>query len=83
MVVKIRISYEEAKAAVFYTLFRCRPCLKRTIQPCRSIGMLCISSAPGEGYFAGHDSLAFGAEEKGRSVTSPKSTLGRLRVLLA
>ena len=61
---------EGAKAAVFHPVFRFRSCLKRAIQPCRSIGMLCISAAPDGGDLGGYDSLASGAEKKGRSVTS-------------
>ena len=60
---------EGAEAAVFHPIFRFRSCLKRPLQPCCCVGTLCISAAPGGGDFAGHDCLAFGAEEKGRSVT--------------
>ena len=57
---------EGAKAAVLHPLFRCRPCLKRLLQPCRSIGMLCVSAAPRGGDLAGHDSLA--SESKGNVI---------------
>ena len=61
---------EGSKAVVLHPIFHFRSCLKRPLQPCCCVGTLCISAAPGGGDFAGHDSLAFGAEEKGRSVTS-------------
>ena len=61
---------EGPKAVVFHPVFRFRSCLKRAIQPCRSNEMLCISAAPDRGDLGGYDSLAFGAEKKGRSVTS-------------
>ena len=56
---------EGAKAAVLHPVFRFRPCLKRAIQPCRRIGTLRVSAAPHGGDFAGHGSLAYGAEGKG------------------
>ena len=51
---------------------------------CCCVGTLCISAAPAGGDLAGHDSLAFGAEENGRSVTSPqqKAPWDRLHMLL-
>ena len=64
---------EGPKAVVFHPTFRFRSCLKRAIQPCRSNEMLCLSAAPDGGDSAGHDSLAFGAERKGRSVTSSQA----------
>ena len=61
---------EGSKAIVFHPIFHFRSCLKRLLQPCGCIEMLCISAAPAGADPAGYGRMAHCTEGSGQGAAS-------------
>ena len=61
---------EGSKAIVFHPIFHFRSCLKRLLQPCGCIEVLCISAAPAGADPAGYGRMAHCTEGSGQGAAS-------------